>query len=452
MHKQAVLPHALSTWVDESALQTLVQSVLSHALARGATQAELGVGISEGLTVSVRLGAVDNIEFQKEKGLDITVYHGQKRGSASTTDWSPAAIQATIEAATNIAKFTETDPYAGLADPYTMATCPQALDLYHPWALSVEEAVDMARATEAAALEESRIVNSEGASLSSSQSYQIYANTHGFIGAVPKSRHSMSCQVIAGESDLKETDYDYTVHRCATSMQTPRAVGQSAAAHTIAKLGGRRIKTQSAPILFRSDMATGLWGAYFQAISGGALYRQSSFLLNSLGTTVFPDFVQLVQKPFMPRAFGSAWFDAQGVQTVERIFVENGTVCSYLLDAYTARQLKMTNTGNAGGLFNLHVQSHGGDLSALLQQMGTGFFVCSLMGQGVNMVTGDYSRGASGFWVENGQIQYPVEGVTIAGNLKDMFQQIVAIGTDVDTRQSLYTGSLLIEKMIIAGE
>lgn len=448
---ERTLPTDTDSWVDAKQMQSLVESTLAHAKDKGATQAEVEIGYSLGLSVEVRLGEVESIEFQRDKSIGLTVYCGQKRGNASTTDLSPRALEATLDAALNIAKFTEEDKYAGLNDSDKMASEIPDIDAYHPWALTVDNAIEMAKKAEAVGLEDKRIKSSDGASVHSSQAYCGYANSHGFFGRYPTSRHSLSCVLIGEEKGTMERDYQYTVSRSADELMPAALLGKEAMERTLARLGGRRLKTMNTPVLFHADVASGLWGSFFSAIAGGALYRKQSFLLDSLDTKVFPEFVTLTQKPHVPRWLGSAPFDQDGLPTIERNIVEAGVVQNYLLSTYSARQLGMESTGNSGGIFNILLNSTGGSHKEMLAQMGTGLLVTSLMGSGVNPTTGDYSRGASGFWVENGEIQYPVHEITIAGNLKDMFQQIVAIGDDVDARHVIRTGSVLIEQMSVAG-
>lgn len=443
----------LAKFVDESKYKEIVSSILSLAKELGADQAEVGASCSQGLNVNVRLGEVENIEFNRDKTVAISVYVNQHKGSASTTDLSPEALKATVEAALNIAKYTEQDRCAGLADKESMATDIPDLDLYHPWEGSVEDAKALALECEKAALAfDKRIINSDGACLSSGQNFHVYGNSHGFIGGYPSSVHSLSCSVI-GEEKGMQTDYQYTLSRRFEELASPEQVGYEAAMRTVKRLNPRKIPTQNVPVLFHASMAASLISPFLSAISGDALYRQASFLLDSKGTSVFNEKVSLLEAPRLLGGLASAPFDAEGIATRSQNIVSNGMLETYLLNSYSARKLKLPNTGHGGGAHNVLMQFHGSDLSfeALLKQMGTGLLVTELMGQGVNPVTGDYSRGASGFWVEQGEIQYPVHEITIAGNLKTMYQQILGVGQDVDKRRSIQTGSVLIENMMVAG-
>lgn len=430
----------------------LVSDVLGYAKQQGATAAEAEVSEGVGHNVSVRLGETETIEYNRDKGISITVYAGQAKGHASTADLNPAALRATVDAALNIARFTAADPAAGLAEPAHLATDFRDLDLFSPWAITVEESLALAGACEAAALQsDSRIRNSEGGSLSTQQSQFIYGNTHGFLAGYPSSRHALSCSVIAGEGDAMQRDYWYDSRRDMREMDTAAEIGRVCGARTVRRLDGRKIDTGTVPILFDATIAAGLIGHFVQAVSGGSLYREASFLTGSMGKAVFAPHVQLVEVPWLPKAFGSAMFDDEGVATQQRVIVDAGVVQGYFLSTYTARKLGMTSTGNSGGAHNLRLHSTGEDFAALLRKMDRGLWVTELMGQGVNIVTGDYSRGAAGFWVENGVVQYPVHEITIAGQLQEMFKGIVAVGTDVFDRSSRLTGSILVDRMMVAG-
>ena len=435
-------------------LQQVVRDLLAEAHRQGASAAEAGVSSDQGLSVTVRLGEVETVEHTRDNGLGVTVYFGQHKGSASTSDLSPQAVRETVRAACNIARFTSEDPYAGLADPDLMAREIPPLDLHHPWPIAATEAVEHARACEdAARAHDARITNSEGATLDTHQGVFVYGNSHGFLGGYPTSRHSLSCAVI-GEDGTggMQRDYWYTTARAAGDLDAPEAVGHRAAERTVARLGARRLGTRQAPVLFRSDVAVGLLRSLVGAIRGPALYRRASFLLDALGKPVFPDFVRIHEDPLKPRGLGSSPFDDEGVATRSRDLVAGGALRSYVLDSYAARRLGTQTTGNAGGVRNLTVEPGSLDLPGLLREMGCGLLVTELMGQGVNLVNGDYSRGAAGFWVEGGEIAFPVEEITIAGNLRDMFRQVVAVGRDMDCPGSFRTGSWLIEAMTIAGE
>lgn len=434
-------------------LEQTIDDLLREARRLGASAAEASVGSSAGLELSVRLGEVETVEHTRDNGLGITVYFGHRKGSASTTDLSPDSVRAAVKAACAIAVYTQEDPCAHLADAALMAREVRDLDLYHPWAIGVEEAIAMAVECEDAARGfDPRIVNSEGASLSVQSGLQVYGNSHGFIGGYPSTRHGLSCAVIGEDGDSMQRDYWWTSARAAADLESARSVGERAAGRTVARLGGRQLGTLKAPVLFRAEVATGLVRSLVSAISGGSLYRRASFLLDHLGERVFPEFVRIHEEPHLPRGLSSAPFDGDGVATWAKDLVSEGILRTYILDAYSGCKLKMPTTGNAGGVRNLVVAMGERDRAGMLALMGTGLFVTELMGHGVNAVTGDYSRGAAGFWVENGEVQYPVEEITIAGNLKDMFAHLVAVGNDCDFPGSTRTGSWLIEEMTIAGQ
>lgn len=434
-------------------LQQLVEEMLKEAGRLGASAAEAAVSTNAGLSLTVRLGDTETIEHTRDNGLGVTVYFGQRKGSASTSDLSPQAIKETVKAACNFARYTSEDPYSGLADAALMATDLPDLDLYHPWQQRVEEAIDQAIRCEGAARDfDPRIINSEGATLNSNDGLHVYGNTHGFIGGYPSSRHSLSCAVVGKQDESMQRDYWYTLSRESHRLQTPEAVGRMAAQRTVARLGARQLPTQQAPVLFQADVAVGLLRSFIGAIRGSALYRKASFLLDHLDKPVFPSFVNIHEEPRLPAGLASAAYDNEGVATSHREFVHQGVLRSYVLDSYAARKLGMQTTGNAGGVRNLRINSGELDREGLLREMHKGLLVTELMGQGVNMVTGDYSRGAAGFWVEGGEIQYPVEEITIAGNMADMLMGLRAVGSDVETRTSVQTGSWLIDRMMIAGE
>ncbi len=437
-------------------LQQLARDVLAFAREMGGTDAAVDISEGSGLAVSVRRGKIETIEQNKDKGMGVTVYIGQKRGNASTSDFSPAALRATVDAAYNIARFTADDDCAGLADADMLETKPRDLRLCYPWMISTEEAVVLAQRAEAAAFDvDPRITNSEGASVHVQQSHFVSANSRGFAGGYPFSRHTLSVAPIAGKGSKMQRDDWYTSVRDPKKMAQPEAVGRYAAERALARLNARTLDTRTCPVLFEAPLAAGLLGSFVQATSGGALYRKSTFLLDSLGQSVFPSHIQILEDPHVIGGVGSAPFDEEGVRTVRRNVVKDGVVQGYFLSSYSARKLGMKTTGNAGGSHNLTMSStqtkRSDDFAGMIKKMGRGLLVTELMGQGTNYVTGDYSRGASGFWVENGVIQYPVEEITIAGNMKDIFQQIVAIGNDVLIRGNKQTGSILIEKMVVAG-
>ena len=436
--------------------ESLVDAALAHAKKLGATDA--GVDVSEGcgLSVSVRKGELENVERNRDKTLGVTVYLGHRRGNASTSDFSQAAIERTVQAAYDIARFTAEDPVAGLPDAADIAHEHLDLDLFHPWNITSADAATLALRCEAAAMQtDKRITNSEGAAVSAQQSHFFSAHTRGFRGGYASSRHSISVAPIAGKGDHMQRDAWYSSMRSADELASPEAVGRYAAERALSRLKARKIATIECPVLFEAPVAAGLLGGFVQAVSGGALYRKSTFLLDSLGKQVFPKHIQIEEDPFVMRGKGSSPFDDEGVITRARRVVDDGRVEGYFLSSYTARKLGMRTTGNSGGSHNLVMSSRltqsTDDLDAMLQKLGTGLFVIELMGQGVNYVTGDYSRGASGFWVENGRIAYPVQEITIAGNLKDMFMGMEAIGADAYNMGAKTIGSVLINRMKVAG-
>lgn len=438
-------------------LAELAEDVIHRARAAGASQAEVSASVSSGLSVNVRLGEVETVERNRDRGFGLTVYFGQRKGSASTADLKPASIEATIAQACAIARFTEPDPYAGLADAALMQTDFPDLALWHPWRLDVDRAIEIGREVEAAGHAHDAITNSEGAGVQGGDALGVYANSHGFVGRERGSHHSISCSLIAGQGDAMQRDGWYEYVRDAREFPAFDAIGRKAADRAAARLGARKLSTRECPVLFVPEVARSLIGHLVGAVSGGALYRRASFLLDHAGKPVLPDFVRIVEKPFLPRGHASASFDGEGVATRESALVERGVLQRYVLGSYSARKLGLQTTGNAGGVHNLEVAAGSVDGSAfgfdeLLRKMGTGLVVTELIGHGVSIVTGDYSRGAAGFWVEDGAIVYPVQEITIAGNLRDIFMQMQAIGTDVDLRSSILTGSILIGKMTIAGE
>ncbi len=434
-------------------LKSLVQEFLDEALKQGASAAEAALSIGNGLSVSARLGDVENIEYDCDQGLGITVYFDKRKGSASSTDLSSDSIKKTVAAACSIAKFSSADEFSGLPDPEMLATEFPDLDLYHPWDVDAEQAIKLAiECEDAARFYHSEITNSEGAAVNSHQGIKIFGNTLGFLQGYQSTRHSLSCSVIGQRGEEMQRDYWYSVARNANDLEQAAAIGEKAAMRTLRRLGGRSLSSRVAPVLYAPEMAASLLGALMGAISGSSLYRKSSFLLDSLDKQILPDFIHIHEQPYLKKALGSAAFDGEGVATKTRDIVSDGILRSYLLSSYSARKLGMQSTGNASGVHNLTIDAGADDFEAMLKRLNTGLLVTELMGQGVNRVTGDYSRGAAGFWVENGQIQYPVEEITIAGNLKEMFKNIVAVGNDVDTRGNTRTGSILIEQMSIAGE
>jgi PmbA protein len=435
-------------------LESVIERALEEARTRGASQAEAAVSQDTGLSVGVRLGEVETLEHQRDRSMGITVYFGRRKGSASTADFSLDAVRATVAKACSIARFTAEDACSGLADAALMARAPPSLDLAHPWNVTAERAIEIAKTCEAAALAfDARINNSEGASLGSHQGLHVYGNTHGFIGGYPTTSHTLSCVVLAGTGEDMQRDYWYSSSRDWHELEDAQAIGRESARRTIARLAPRKLTTRRAPVLFAPEIARGLIGHFTAAIRGSSQYRQSSFLLNSAGTSVFPPGFSISERPHIPKAMGSAPFDDEGVATRDRELIADGVLTGYILSSYSARKLGLQTTGNAGGAHNLIVAPNGsGGIEAQLGRLGTGLLVTELMGQGVNTVTGDYSRGAAGFWVENGAIQYPVAEITIAGNLKEMFLGIESVGDDIDTRGGTRVGSILLREMTIAGE
>ena len=433
-----------------------VNDAMTMAKSLGADGAEVAMSRQQGLSVSTRLGEVENVEFTSDGGLGITVYKDGRKGSASTADLSEKALKQAIEAAVNIAKYTSVDECSGMADKDSLAMTPDDLDLYHPKALTTEQAISLAKACEDTALGyDKRITNSDGATLESFEGFKVYGNSHGQLVGYPSTRHNLSCVVIAKEGDDMQRDYAYTVSREFDAMQSATSVGQQAAKETLSRLGARKLPTTKVPVMFRADVANSLFGHFIAAISGGNLYRQSSFLMDAIGQQVFPGFLSISERPHLKKALASSAFDAEGVATVDREIITDGSLATYLLTSYSARKLGLKTTGHAGGIHNWQLgmkdAGQGGDFDAMLKTLGTGLLVTELMGQGVNVVTGDYSRGAAGFWVENGEIAYPVDEITIAGKLQDMFAGIVAIGNDTDMRGSIRTGSIIVNQMQVAG-
>jgi PmbA protein len=447
----ATKPEAETPGLDR--LADLARDVLARCRAAGADQAEVGIDDDRGINVNVRMGEVETIEHTRDRGLSLTVYFGRRKGSASTADLAPASIAATLEYACAIARHTEEDPCAGLADPARMATVFPDLDLWHPWALTPERAIELGVACERAGRDlDPRIDNSDGASVGSGESLSVYANSHGFVGIERGTHHSISCALIASDDQGMQRDYWYTSARCADDLEGVDAIGRRAAERTLRRLGARRVPTGEYPVVYAAEVARGLVGHLVSAVSGGALYRRASFLLDHAGKQVFPDWFAIHEDPFMRRGLGSCSFDSEGVATAASPLVEGGVLQRYVLGSYSARKLGLASTGNAGGVHNLVVRSNAGTLESILRDMGRGLLVTELMGQGVNTVTGDYSRGAAGFWIENGEIAFPVEEITIAGNLRRMFLDLAAVGSEVDRRSHVLTGPILVSRMTIAGD
>jgi len=450
---QLTAPQSQPSAHSQADLETLVSLALDEARRLGASEAEVGVSVDTGLSVTARLGQVETLEYQRDRGMGVTVYRGKRKGSASTADLGPRAIRETVAKAISIAGFTAEDEAAGLPEADMLATDVPDLDLNHPWPIEPDAARDLAVTCEAAALAvDKRIGNSEGATLSSHRGLRVFGNSLGFVGGYASSLHSLSCVVVAQGDGEMQRDYWYSSMRDWRDLEDAESIGRQAASRALRRLNARKLSTVTAPVLFVPELARGLIGHFLGAIRGGSQYRRSSFLLDAAGTQVFPAWMKLSERPHIRKGLGSAPFDSEGVATRDRELVEGGVLNGYVLSTYSARKLGLKTTGNAGGVHNLIVQAGTEDFDALLKKMGSGLVVTELMGQGVNGVTGDYSRGASGFWVENGAIAYPVHEITIAGNLKEMFQQIVAVGSDVDARGGIRTGSILLEKMTVAGE
>lgn len=435
-------------------MESIIERALEDARARGASQAEAAVSQDTGLSVGVRLGEVETLEHQRDRSMGITVYFGQRKGSASTADFSLDTVRDTVAKACSIARFTAEDACSGLADAALMAGSPPDLDLAFPWSVTADQAIELARSCEAAALAfDARINNSEGASVSTHQGLHVYGNTHGFVGGYPTTAHTLSCVVLAGTGEDMQRDYWYSSSRDWRELEDAGTIGRESARRTIARLDPRKLSTRRAPVLFVPEIARGLIGHFTAAIRGSSQYRQASFLLNCAGEQVFPAGFSIAERPHLRKGMGSAPFDDEGVATRDRELIADGVLTGYILSSYSARKLNLQTTGNAGGAHNLLVASNAdGGLDGMLKRLGTGLLVTELMGQGVNTVTGDYSRGAAGFWVENGALQYPVAEITIAGNLRTMLRNIAAVGDDVDTRGGTRIGSVLLEEMTIAGE
>lgn len=442
----------MTTSIDNRALEQAAEIALEHAKKQGASAAEVGVSHSKGLSVSVRQGDVETLEYNSDTGLGVTVYFGQSKASASTSDLRPEAIKDAVTAATGIAKHTQADAFSGLASAELMATVFPDLSLYHPWDVDAEQAIVMATECEQAGFDtDKRISNSEGAGISSHQGARVYANSHGFIGSTQSSRHSASCTLIANDERGMQRDYWYDVKRDANDLMSIQQIGQRAGQNTVKRLNAKTLDTGRYPVVFAAEVAPSLFGQFISAIRGGSLYRKSSFLLDHLGKQIFPDFVHIHEQPYLLKGLGSTAFDGDGVTTKTRDIVTNGVLESYVLDSYSARKLGMETTANAGGVHNLTIDSGTQSFDELLKSMDRGILVTETMGMGINIVTGDYSQGAAGFWVENGEIQYPVDEFTIASNLRDMFLGIQSISTDIETRGNTRTGSVWIDKMMIAG-
>lgn len=433
-------------------LEGLVTLALDEAKRLGVDQAEVVVTHDQGLAATARLGDVESLEYTNDRGIGITLYKDSCKGSASTSDISPAAVRETVAKALSFAEVTANDEYAGLADADLMCTDIKDLDLDHPWGIEAADAIALAIEAEAAALQhDKRVSNSEGATVSTNRGTRAYGNSHGFLGSFSRTSHNITCVVLAESDGVMQRDYYYTSSRDPNELDDPALVGRTAATRVVSRLGARKISTTRAPVLYVADIARGFIGHLIGAIAGGAQYRRSSFLLGAVGETLFPEFVTIEERPHLPKGMASAPYDGEGVATYDRDIVSDGVLQGYVLSSYSARRLGLKTTANAGGTQNLIVPGGGDDRESLIREMGTGLVVEELIGQGVNVVTGDYSRGAVGQWVENGEIQYPVHEVTIAGNLRDLYQRITAIGSDQDTRGGIRCGSVLVGEMTIAG-
>jgi PmbA protein len=436
--------------IDETL--AVLDRVIGHAKQRGVSAAEAAISAGGGLSVSVRNGELESIEHHQDKVLTLTAYHGKRKGTATTTDFSIDSVEETVAAADRIARYAEEDPYAGLIDPAYLAREIPDLDLDHPWLIEPDAAIELAiRCDNAARDYDGAVDQVDDVSVNQHRGLRGYATTDGFAAAYTATRHGLSCVVVGKDAGNMQRGYWYTTARNADSLEAPEPVGMHAAERTVARLGARKVATEKVPVIFEAPIAGGFIGHLVSAVSGGNLYRSASFLLDSAGKAIFPEHITITEQPHLARGLGSAPFDGEGAQTSERKLVDRGVLTGYVLSSYSARRLALTPTGNAGGVHNLFVAPGDADFAALVRQMGRGLVVTSLMGFGVNMVTGDYSRGASGFWVENGEIAFPVEEITIAGNLADLFKRIVAVGSDVDERGNIQSGSILIESMTVAG-
>ena len=436
---------------SENVIQSILENAVEYAKAHGADAVEVAANNDKGFSMTARLGDVETVEHHNQRSLGVTVYRGQAKGSATTNDIKQESIHKAIDAALNIAKYTAEDEYSGLADAELMANDYPQLDLDHAWSMTPDDALALALQCEKVARDDKRIVNSEGASVSSIRTQVSYANSHGFVGDYYGTRHSVSCSVVAGDDKGMQRDYWYSVARDPQQLENIDSIGRTARERTVRRLSGRSIKTCNVPVVFEPAVARSIIGHFFSAISGSALYRQASFLVDSLDKKIFPDWISISENPHVPSGLGSAPFDNEGVRTQQRDVVSDGVLQGYVLSSYSARKLGMQTTGNAGGIHNIQISNSGMSQQELIKNMGTGALITELIGHGVNTVTGDYSRGAAGFWVENGEIQYPIEEITVAGNLSDMFTKISAIGNDVDLHGNIQCGSILMDNLMIAG-
>lgn len=436
----------------QSEYKNLLSELMIKAKTQGVTQAEASVSFDTGFSVTVRNQEVETIEHNRNKNLGINVYFGHKKGSASTSDFSPKAIKSTFEAACHLARFTTEDPFSGLAEPTFLENTPADLKLYHPWSIDPQNAIALGKECESNALAiDQRLTFSEGVNLSTQEAIYVYANSHGFLAGYPSSLHNISCNLIAKDKMGMQRDGSFTINRNPKQLQSIVKLAKDAADNTLKRLSAKRLSTCQVPVIFHSEIASGLIRTFLGAISGGNLYRNASFLINHIGKSVFTKKISIYEKPHLLGALGSTPFDDEGVRTSDRILIDEGILSGYLLNSYSARKLGLETTGNAGGFHNILLKTSQFELRDLLKQMEKGLLITEVMGQGINLVTGDYSRGAAGFWIENGEILFPVEEITIAGNLKDMYQNIVAIGNDINIKSSIQTGSILLENMMVAG-
>jgi PmbA protein len=451
-----ILTEIMSTNIstdNREELTRIIDSVLTQAKQMGASEAEADIGVGSGLSANVRKGEVDKLEYERDKGLGITVYIDGQKGNSSTSDFSEVAIKQSVEAAIGIAKYASRDEYAGLAEAELMATDFPDLDLYHPWDISPEDAIKLAIECEQLAFDaDKRISNSDGSVVSTYSGLNLYGNTNNFINGWDWSSHTVDCTVIAEDSSGMQRDGWYSKARDHNDLQSIKDISQEAVKRTVSRLGSRKLTTRQAPVIFEAPVASGLFSAFITAISGGSLYRRASFLLDKKGEQVFAEHINISEQPFIKKALGSSPFDNDGVATREHDIIKDGILQEYVLSAYSARKLGLQTTGNAGGVHNLVIKSGDNSLNDLIKQMGAGLLVTDMIGFGVNQITGDYSRGASGFWVEDGELAYPVEEITVAGNLIDMYKNIISIGNDVDLRGNVLTGSVFMDTMTIAGE
>lgn len=438
---------------SRDALINIIEQVLAHAKSLGASAAEAYIGVGMGLSANVRKGEIDKLEFERDKDLVVTLFLDGQKGNASSSDFSDNALKETVEAACNIARFASHDEHAGLVEKELMASSVPELDLYHPWAIAPETAIEMAIDCEQRAFDQdSRITNSDGTTLSTYSGINLYGNTHGFVDGWNWSTHTIDCTVIAEDNSGKQRDGWYSKSRDYEALQSLESISEEAVRRTVGRLGSRKIKTCQTPVIFEAPVASGLFSALITAISGGSLYRRASFLLDKKDERIFADHVSIKECPHLQKALGSAPFDNDGVMTCEKDIIKDGVLIDYVLSGYSARRLGLETTANAGGVHNLIIESSEQSLQDMIRAMGTGLLITDMIGFGVNQVTGDYSRGASGFWIENGEPAYPVEEITVAGNLLNMYQQIVMIGNDIDPRGNVLTGSVMLENMTIAGE